>query len=55
MLDMDYVGALARHERDQLYPGMHIDLIPAYEKIMGHEEPTAAWGLQFAGAPSTPA
>ena len=29
-----YVDGLSRHERDQLYPGMHKDLIPAYEMVM---------------------
>ncbi len=29
-----YVDGLSRHERDRLYPGMHKDLIPAYEVVM---------------------
>lgn len=33
-----WVDGLSRYERDQLYPGMHIDLIPAFEKIEGMEE-----------------
>lgn len=34
----NWVNDLTRHERNELYPEMHISLIPAYEKITGMEE-----------------
>lgn len=36
-----YADGLSRHERDQLYPGMHIDLIPATEMIDAMERAEA--------------
>lgn len=33
-----WVNGLTRRERDKLYPGMHISLIPAYEKIVGMDQ-----------------
>ena len=38
-----YIDGLSRPERDQLYPSMHKDLIPAYEMITGGN-PT--WGTE---------
>lgn len=35
---INWVNDLTRHERNELYPEMHISLIPAYEKISGMEE-----------------
>lgn len=57
-----WVDSLTRYERDQLYPGMHIDLIPAYEKIVGMEEQgqppstrqVRSWGHQSASESTRP-
>lgn len=50
-----WVDGLTRAERDRLYPGMHIDLIPAYEKIVGMEAQSGAdtgFGMPAAFSPA---
>lgn len=57
-----WVDGLSRYERDQLYPGMHKDLIPAYEMIEAQEErkrggQSSAFSTDFGSvtSPSLPA
>lgn len=46
------VESLPRHERDQRWPGMHKDIIPAYEMLQAQGQANAAAGVTWDSANS---